>query len=170
MALHKTSLEHNYPFSLLEAVMSVNEKQKISIVDKIRTHFKGELRGKKVALWGLAFKPDTDDIREAPALYIIEELLKEGVSISAYDPEAMKNVKKVLGDKIVYGTNPYDILPGADLLLIATEWQVFRTPDFEQIEKSLLNKLIFDGRNLYDLQQMKDRGFTYYSIGRNVIN
>ncbi|MBK9414671.1 MAG: UDP-glucose/GDP-mannose dehydrogenase family protein [Bacteroidetes bacterium] len=170
MALHHTAEEHNYQFSILKSVMSVNEKQKISIIKKITDHFNGDLKGKKVALWGLAFKPDTDDIREAPSLYIIEELLKLGAQVIAYDPEAMKNVKTILGDKISYGKDPYEILSGADMLLIATEWSVFRTPEFEKIEKSLRNKLIFDGRNLYDLQQMKDLGFTYYSVGRNKIN
>ena len=163
MALHHTAEEHNYQFSILKSVMSVNEKQKISIIKKITDHFNGDLKGKKVALWGLAFKPDTDDIREAPSLYIIEELLKLGAQVIAYDPEAMKNVKTILGDKISYGKDPYEILSGADMLLIATEWSVFRTPEFEKIEKSLRNKLIFDGRNLYDLQQMKDLGFTYYT-------
>lgn len=170
MALHHTAEEHNYQFSILKSVMSVNEKQKISIIKKITDHFNGDLKGKKVALWGLAFKPDTDDIREAPSLYIIEELLKLGAQVIAYDPEAMKNVKAILGNKISYGKDPYEILSGADMLLIATEWSVFRTPEFEKIEKSLRNKLIFDGRNLYDLQQMKDLGFTYYSVGRNKIN
>ncbi len=169
-ALNFTSQEFKYPFALLEAVMDVNEKQKVTIVEKVKTHFKGDLKGKKVALWGLAFKPDTDDIREAPALYIIDALLAEGVSISAYDPEAMKNVKGVVGDKITYGTDPYQILDNADFLLIATEWSVFRTPEFETITKKLKNKLIFDGRNLYDLQTMKDLGYTYYSVGRNKIN
>lgn len=170
MALHHTAEEHNYPFSILKSVMEVNEKQKVSIIEKIKSHFKGELKGKKVALWGLAFKPDTDDIREAPALYIIDSLLSLGASISAYDPEAMKNVKTLIGDKIIYGNDPYEILKDADMLLIATEWSVFRTPEFEKMEKLLKNKLIFDGRNLYDLQQMKDLGFTYYSVGRNKIN
>ncbi len=170
LALHHTAEAHGYPFTMLKTVMDVNEKQKVSIIEKIRSHFKGELKGKKVALWGLAFKPDTDDIREAPALYIIEALLELGATISAYDPEAMKNVKATLGDKISYGIDPYEILKDADMLLIATEWSVFRTPEFEKIEKLLRNKLIFDGRNLYDLQQMKDLGFTYYSVGRNKIN
>ncbi|MFZ7116306.1 MAG: UDP-glucose dehydrogenase family protein [Bacteroidota bacterium] len=170
MALRHTAEEHDYPFSILKSVMDVNEKQKVSIIEKIKTHFGNNLKGKKVALWGLAFKPDTDDIREAPSLYIIEELLKLGASVSAYDPEAMKNVKAILGDKISYGKDPYEILTDADMLLIATEWSVFRTPEFEKIEKALRNKLIFDGRNLYDLQQMKDLGFTYYSVGRNKIN
>lgn len=170
MALHHTAEEHDYPFSILKSVMEVNEKQKTSIVEKIKTHFNNDLKGKKVALWGLAFKPDTDDIREAPALYIIDALLALGANISAYDPEAMKNVNAAIGNKIVYGKDPYEILQDADMLLIATEWSVFRTPEFEKIEKLLRNKLIFDGRNLYDLQQMKDLGFTYYSVGRNKIN
>ena len=170
LALHQTSLENDYPFPLLKSVMEVNAKQKVTIVEKIKSHFKNDLKGKKIALWGLAFKPDTDDIREAPALEIINQLLNEGVSISAYDPEAMKNVQNLIGDKITYGKNAYEILSGADLLLIATEWQAFRTPEFEKIASLLKNKLIFDGRNLYDLQQMKDKGFTYYSVGRNKIN
>ena len=170
MALHHTAEEHNYPFSILKSVMDVNEKQKVSIIEKIKSHFKGDIKGKKVALWGLAFKPDTDDIREAPSLYIIDALIDLGATVSAYDPEAMKNVKTLIGDKINYGKDPYEILQNADMLVIATEWSVFRTPEFEKIEKSLRNKLIFDGRNLYDLQQMKDLGFTYYSVGRNKIN
>ncbi len=169
-ALAKTAEEYKYPFQLLDAVMSVNERQKISIVEKIRTHFKGELKGKKAALWGLAFKPDTDDIREAPALYIIDELVKEGVSISAFDPEAMKNVKQVLGDKISYGKDEYDVLKDADFLIIATEWAVFRTPDFDKISSLLKNKIIFDGRNVYDLRQMSEIGYTYFSVGRTKIN
>ncbi|MBL0104923.1 MAG: UDP-glucose/GDP-mannose dehydrogenase family protein [Bacteroidetes bacterium] len=169
-ALNFTSQEYKYPFALLEAVMTVNEKQKVTVVEKIKTHFKGDLKGKKVALWGLAFKPDTDDIREAPALYIIDALLAEGMSISAYDPEAMKNVQGVVGDKITYGNDAYEILDGADFLLIATEWSVFRTPEFEKISAKLKNKLIFDGRNLYDLQSMKEMGYTYYSVGRTKVN
>lgn len=170
LALKHTAEAHDYPFSILQSVMDVNEKQKTSIVEKIKSHFNGDLKGKKVALWGLSFKPDTDDIREAPALYIINELLALGAKVFAYDPEAMSNVKTIIGDKISYGKDPYEILKDADLLLIATEWSVFRTPEFETMEKLMRNKLIFDGRNLYDLQQMKDLGFTYYSIGRNKIN
>jgi UDPglucose 6-dehydrogenase len=169
-ALNFTSQEYKYPFALLEAVMSVNEKQKVTVVEKVKAHFKGNLKGKKVALWGLAFKPDTDDIREAPALYIIDALLAEGMNVSAYDPEAMKNVKAILGDKITYGNDPYEILDGADFLLIATEWSVFRTPEFDKISAKLKNKLIFDGRNLYDLQAMKEMGYTYYSVGRTKVN
>jgi UDPglucose 6-dehydrogenase len=169
-ALIHTSEEYKYDFKILHSVVDVNENQKTIIVDKIKKHFGPNLKGKKVALWGLAFKPDTDDIREAPALYIIDALLTEGVSISAYDPEAMNNVKALTGDKISFGNDEYDILKDADFLVIATEWSVFRTPDFERINSLMKNKVIFDGRNLYDLNQMKDLGYTYYSIGRNKIN
>lgn len=165
-ALAKSADEVQYDFKILEAVMDVNNKQKTIIVPKIKNYFKGNLKGKKIALWGLAFKPDTDDIREAPALYIIDELLKEGVSVAAYDPEAMNNVSNLLGDKISFALDEYDALRDADALLIATEWSVFRTPDFDKITALLKNKVIFDGRNLYGIQQMKDLGFDYYSIGR----
>ena len=169
-ALAHTSEEYNYNFHILKSVIDVNEKQKTIIVDKIRKHFRNDIKGKKAALWGLAFKPDTDDIREAPALYIIDALLKEGVTISAYDPEAIKNVEALIGDKINYGKDEYDVLKEADFLVIATEWSAFRTPEFNRISELMKNKLIFDGRNVYDLNQMKDLGFTYYSIGRNKIN
>lgn len=169
-ALAKTSQQHAYPFRILDAVMKVNEDQKLSLVQKIKNHFKNNLKGKKAAIWGLAFKPDTDDIREAPALEIIQALLKEGVSIHAYDPEAMKNVRKVLGDSIEYGKDAMEILQDADFLIIATEWSVFRTPEFEVMTKRMKNKLIFDGRNLYDLNLMQEKGFTYISVGRAVIN
>ena len=169
-ALAHTSEEYNYNFNILQSVINVNEKQKTILVDKIKKHFGINLKGKKAALWGLAFKPDTDDIREAPALYIINDLLAEGVNISAYDPEAMKNVKAVLGNKIEFGNDEYDVLKDADFLIIATEWSVFRTPEFNRISSLMKNKLIFDGRNVYDLNQMKDLGYTYHSIGRNKIN
>lgn len=165
-ALAKSASEAKYDFKILEAVMDINEKQKTIIVPKIKMHFKGDLKGKKIALWGLAFKPDTDDIREAPALYIIEELLKEGASIVAYDPEAMNNVKGLIGDSITYTTDEYQALQGADALLIATEWSLFRTPDFEKVSSLLKNKVIFDGRNLYGIKEMKELGYSYYSIGR----
>lgn len=165
-ALAKSADEVNYDFKILEAVMDINNKQKTIIVPKIKSYFKNNLKGKKIALWGLAFKPDTDDIREAPALYIINELLKEGASVVAYDPEAMNNVSNLLGNKISYALDEYDALRDADALLIATEWSVFRTPDFDKITTLLKNKVIFDGRNLYGVQQMKDLGFDYYSIGR----
>jgi UDPglucose 6-dehydrogenase len=165
-ALAKSASEVNYDFKILDAVMAVNEKQKTIIMPRILSHFNNNLKGKKIALWGLAFKADTDDIREAPALYLIKELLNAGASISAYDPEALKNVKKILGDKINYTTDEYETLKDADALLIATEWSVFRTPNFEKVGSLLKDKVIFDGRNLYGIQQMKDLGFTYYSIGR----
>ena len=168
-ALAKSATEAKYDFKLLEAVMDVNEKQKTIILPKVKDYFKGNLKGKKIALWGLAFKPDTDDIREAPALYIIEELLKEGASISAYDPEAMHNVKNLIGDKISYALDEYDALRGADALLIATEWSLFRTPDFEKVSSLLKNKAIFDGRNLYGIDQMKEHGYFYSSIGRETV-
>lgn len=169
-ALAKSAAEVNYDFKILESVMSINEKQKTIILPKIKQYFKNNLKGRKIALWGLSFKPDTDDIREAPALYIIEELLKEGASVTAYDPEAMTNVKKLLGDKISYATDEYEALKGADALLIATEWSLFRTPDFEQVASLMKNKAIFDGRNLYGTQQMRDLGFYYASIGREIIS
>ena len=127
------------------------------------------MKGKKIAIWGLAFKPDTDDIREAPALYIIDELVKEGVIISAYDPEAINNVRKLLGDKINYANDEYEALKDADALLIATEWSLFRTPDFDKVSSLLKNKTIFDGRNLYSNQQMKELGYYYCSIGREIV-
>ncbi len=169
-ALSKTSGEFNYDFRILNSVMEVNEIQKSIIVDRIKKHFGGNLKGKKAALWGLSFKPDTDDIREAPSLYIIDALVKEGVSVSAYDPEGMNNVKSVIGDKINYGSDQYEVLKDADFLIIATEWSVFRTPEFDKMSALLKNKLIFDGRNVYDLNQMKELGFTYYSIGRTKVN
>jgi UDPglucose 6-dehydrogenase len=165
-ALAKSAAEVNYDFKILEAVMTINEKQKTIIIPRIKEYFKNDLKGKKIALWGLAFKPDTDDIREAPALYLIDELLKAGASVTAYDPEGMKNVKKLIGDKISYAKDEYDALKDADALLIATEWGLFRTPDFDKVSSLLKNKVIFDGRNLYGIQQMKDLGYTYYSIGR----
>ncbi len=160
---------HHYNFQLLKAVMNVNEKQKTVLVDKILKYYKGDIKGKHFALWGLAFKPETDDIREAPALYIIDELIKNGATVSAFDPEAMANVKALLGDKISFAENQYDCLKGADALLIATEWSVFRNPDFEKMDNLLSNKVVFDGRNLFDLQKMIDLGYYYNSIGRKLI-
>ncbi|MDO3625509.1 UDP-glucose/GDP-mannose dehydrogenase family protein [Mucilaginibacter sp. BT774] len=168
-ALAKSAEENAYDFKILNSVMKVNEIQKKSLVEKVKKYFKGDIKGKKFALWGLAFKPETDDIREAPSLYVIEELLKEGASVTAFDPEAMNNVKTLLGDQISYAANQYDALKDADALLIVTEWSVFRTPDFDLLENQLKNKVIFDGRNLYDLQKMIDCGFYYNSIGRKVI-
>jgi UDPglucose 6-dehydrogenase len=169
-ALAKSATEHNYDFKILNSVMDVNEIQKKVLVEKLKKYYKGELKGKKFAMWGLAFKPETDDIREAPALYIIDELVKEGAIVTAFDPEAMPNIKNLLGDKINYAANQYEALADADALLILTEWSVFRTPDFDQLERSLKAKVIFDGRNLYDQQKMIDCGFYYNSIGRKVVS
>jgi UDPglucose 6-dehydrogenase len=168
-ALAKSASEVNYDFSLLSAVMQVNEKQKTIILPKIKSYFKNDLKGKHFAIWGLAFKPDTDDIREAPALYIIDELLKAGAKVSAHDPEAMSNVKKLMGSKITLTNDPYEALKGADALIIATEWGLFRTPDFDQVSSLLKSKVIFDGRNLYGIDQMKQLGFYYSSIGRETV-
>ncbi len=168
-ALEQSSREIDYDFKILKAVMQVNEKQKLHLVQKIKTYFNNDLNGKKIALWGLAFKPNTDDIREASALTIIDELTKAGAKISAFDSEAMANVKRELGNKIEYAKNQYDVLNGADALVIATEWSEFRTPDFNRIGSLLKNKVIFDGRNLFDLVQMEECGFYYQSIGRRTI-
>jgi len=168
-ALVKSSEEVKYDFKILNSVLKVNEIQKKVLVEKVKKYFKGDIKGKKFALWGLAFKPETDDIREAPALYIIDELLAAGASVSAFDPEAMPNVKALVGDKISYANDQYEVLKDADALLIVTEWSVFRTPEFDQIESLLKNKVIFDGRNLYDLQKMVDCGFYYNSIGRKIV-
>ncbi len=169
-ALVKSSTQVDYDFKILNAVMDVNEKQKLHLLPKIKAYFKGDLKGKKIALWGLAFKPNTDDIREAPALYIIDELLKAGAKVNAYDPEAMNNVKAILGDTITFSERQYDTLVDADVLVIATEWSEFRTPDFEKIISLLKNKVIFDGRNLFDLKHMGDLGFYYVSVGRRIVN
>ncbi|MBK8982221.1 MAG: UDP-glucose/GDP-mannose dehydrogenase family protein [Ignavibacteria bacterium] len=168
-ALHKSAKAMDYNFDILDSVMRVNEIQKTIIVEKIKKYYDGNLKGKKFAIWGLSFKPDTDDIREAPALYIINKLLQEGASVSAYDPEAMENVKKLYGEKIELVSNNYDALNGADALIIATEWSVFRTPDFEKMSANLKEKVIFDGRNLYDLAHMEKLGFYYSGIGRRIV-
>jgi UDPglucose 6-dehydrogenase len=168
-ALAKTSTENDYEFKILDSVMKVNENQKTKLIPQIQKHFTGDLQGKKIAMWGLAFKPYTDDIREAPSLYNIDALLELGASVSAYDPEAMGHVKNILGDKITFTKNPYEALEGADALLIVTEWPQFRTPDFDRMDSLLKNKVIFDGRNLYELNQMAELGYTYYSIGRQTI-
>lgn len=169
-ALGKSAQEVNYNFEILDAVMEVNEKQKLHLMPSIKRYFDGNLKGKKFALWGLAFKPNTDDIREAPALYMIKALLEEGASVATYDPEAMNNVKQVVGDKIRFSETQYEALSGADALIIATEWSEFRTPDFNKISALLKNKAIFDGRNLFDLKQMEDLGYHYVSIGRRKVN
>lgn len=168
-ALRHIAADAGYDFKILSAVHQVNEHQKLTLLPKLRQHFNNELAGKKIAIWGLAFKPNTDDIREAPALAIIHELLLSDASVTAYDPEAMDNVRKILGNRIILAQDPYSCLKDADALVIATEWSVFRTPEFEKIETLLKDKVIFDGRNLYDLKKMRELGFKYYSIGREDI-
>jgi UDPglucose 6-dehydrogenase len=168
-ALVNSGNDHSFSFEILKAVMAVNENQKTILMPKIKNYFRGDLKGKKIAVWGLAFKPDTDDIREAPALYLIDELTKAGASVSAYDPEAMKNVSQLIGDKIEYAQNEYDALIGADALLICTEWGIFRNPDFDRIASLLKDKVIFDGRNLFEAEEMNEKGFYYNSIGRKVV-
>jgi len=165
-ALIQSSSEFKYDFEILKAVEKVNVNQKLHLVEKVKAYYKGNIKGMQIALWGLAFKPNTDDIREAPALSIIEELVQLGAIITAYDPEAMPNVKAQIGDKINYAINQYEALTGAELLIIATEWSEFRTPDFERMEKEIKNKIIFDGRNLFEVEKMKELGYHYESIGR----
>lgn len=165
-ALVMSGDEVQYNFSILNAVMDVNAKQKLHLLPKIKSYFGGSLSGKKIALWGLAFKPNTDDIREAPALYMIDVLTAEGASVTAFDPEAMENVKQLIGDKISYSDNQYDALKDADALVIATEWNEFRTPDFDKMLSLIKNKVIFDGRNLFELSYMRELGFHYESVGR----
>jgi UDPglucose 6-dehydrogenase len=169
-ALVKSSNEVAYDFQILNAVMDVNEKQKLHLIPKVESHFNGDLKGKHFALWGLAFKPNTDDIREAPALYMIDALLNAGATVTAFDPEAMPNVKQMVGDKIQFAESQYEALEGADALLIATEWNEFRTPDFNKIGQLLKNKTIFDGRNLFDIATMEKLGYHYESIGRKSVN
>lgn len=165
-ALVKSGKEQNFDFKILHAVMEINEDQKTILFPKIKNYFKGDLKGKKIAVWGLSFKPDTDDIREAPALYMIDALTKEGAEITAFDPEAMDNVKALIGDRINYASNEYQALESADALLICTEWGVFRNPNFEKMKTLLNDAVVFDGRNLYDTQEMNEKGFYYSSIGR----
>ncbi len=165
-ALVQSSSQVDYNFQILHSVIEVNERQKLYLIPKILNYFNHNIKGKRFALWGLAFKPNTDDIREAPALYMIDALVKEGATVVAFDPEAMNNVKKLLGDKIEYATSQYAALENADALLIATEWAEFRTPDFEKMSQLLNNKAIFDGRNLFENTAMKELGYHYESVGR----
>ena len=168
-ALVKSSKENNYTFKILEAVTEVNDTQKLHLIPKISEYFNGNIKGKHFALWGLAFKPNTDDVREAPALYIVKELIKKGATVKAFDPEAMDNFKQCSDENIEYANTQYDALINADALIIATEWNEFRTPDFERISSTLKNKVIFDGRNLFDIIQMDKFGFHYESVGRKKI-
>jgi UDPglucose 6-dehydrogenase len=165
-ALIKSADEFDYDFKILKAVEKVNANQKVHLVEKIKSFYQGNLKGKHFALWGLAFKPSTDDIREAPALSMIKALLQEGATITAYDPEAMSSVKNEIGSNINYAQSQYQALGGADALLIATEWSEFRTPDFERIGQLLLSKVIFDGRNLFEVAKLQQLGYQYISIGR----
>ncbi len=169
-ALYKTGQDFNHEFKLLKSVIEINEKQRKILVPRIQSYFDGNLKDKTFAIWGLAFKPETDDIREAPALYMIDDLLAEGANLQVFDPEAMDNVRKRYGDKLSYAEKMYDALKNADALIISTEWNVFRTPDFDLIKSLLKNNVIFDGRNLYNPERMKEMGFAYYSIGRQSVN
>lgn len=168
-ALVKSGREENFEFEILNAVMAVNENQKTVLMPKIKNFFRGDLKGKKIAMWGLAFKPDTDDIREAPALYMIDALTAEGAEVTAYDPEAMANVKRTIGDKISYAENEYGALKDADALVICTEWGIFRNPDFVKVKSLMKDAVIFDGRNLFEIDEMTQLGFYYNSIGRKTI-
>ncbi|HRP38733.1 MAG: UDP-glucose/GDP-mannose dehydrogenase family protein [Chitinophagales bacterium] len=165
-ALHFTSKEYEYNFSILNAVMDVNANQRKLFYDKILAAYNGNLSGKTIALWGLAFKPNTDDIREAPALYLIDKLLAAGAKVRAYDPEAMENVKRIYGDKIFFASEEYETLKDADFLVVVTEWNVFRSPDFDKIKSLLKEQVIFDGRNVFSVETMEEHGFKYESIGR----
>jgi UDPglucose 6-dehydrogenase len=168
-ALAKSAKDAEYNFQILNSVMEVNQSQKLKLFYKLKDYF-GNLEGKTIAIWGLAFKPYTDDIREAPSIYNINELLQAGAKVQAYDPEAMENIKKIYGDKVDLFEDEYDALEGADALLIITEWPVFRQPEFELMIKKLNQKVIFDGRNLYPTKQMEEMGFKYISIGRKEVN
>ncbi len=165
-ALYNTAKEHEYNFRILEAVMEVNKTQKLILIQKLKKHFNDQLKGKKIAVWGVAFKPNTDDIREAPAISIINSLISSLAIVSVHDPEALHNAKEIFKDQIRYAEDMYDCLEEVDALLIVTEWAVFRSPDFEKMKEKMKNLVIFDGRNVYDTQKMKQMGFNYYSIGR----
>ncbi|RMG87446.1 MAG: UDP-glucose/GDP-mannose dehydrogenase family protein [Bacteroidetes bacterium] len=168
-ALAKTAAEYDYDFKILKSVMNVNALQKEVLAHKIKALFGDDLRGKTIAMWGLAFKPNTDDIREAPALYIINELIKAGATIRAFDPEAMDNIREIYNGQVFLAKDQYEALIGADALAIVTEWSVFRTPSFQVMRELLKNPIIFDGRNLYSLEAMKEEGFYYESIGRDTV-
>jgi UDPglucose 6-dehydrogenase len=168
-ALSRMAGEYAYDFSVLDAVMAVNDKQRMVIANKIKAYFGESIRGRKIAIWGLAFKPNTDDIREAPAIYTMNALLEAGAEITVFDPEAMPNMKKIFGDAIQFASNEYEAIENADALAIITEWTEFRTPDFEKMATLMKSKIIFDGRNLYSLKSLQDNGWYYNSIGRKVV-
>lgn len=166
-ALYKSGREEDYNFRILEAVMQVNQEQKTILIPKIEQYFQGDILGKKIAVWGLSFKPETDDIREAPSLEIIQSLLEKGADISAFDPEAMPHVQRKIGNQITYATSMYEAITDADALVICTEWSIFRTPDFAKMKQLLKQPAIFDGRNVYDIADVQEAGFDYFSIGRS---
>lgn len=168
-ALHKSGKDINYDFKILEAVVEVNEHQKTILFPEVSTYFDDNLEGKTIAIWGLAFKPETDDIREAPALYMIDKLLEAGANVKAFDPEAIENVKEKYGDKLQYGKDMYEVTEGADALLICTEWSIFRTPNYDLLKSNLNNPVIFDGRNLYPTVELAKQGIHYISIGRQKV-
>ncbi|SDC04994.1 UDP-glucose dehydrogenase family protein [Niabella drilacis] len=169
LALNLTAKEHAYDFKLLQSVLEVNRLQKGRIIEKLRAYFRNELNGKLLAVWGLAFKPETDDIRDAPSIDIIEALLAEGATVKVYDPVAMDNIHRKFGDQLGYSANQYEALQDADALLILTEWSEFRNPDFEKMKMQLKTPVVFDGRNVYALEKMKEQGFYYESMGRNTV-
>ena len=169
-ALVKSSDDVSYDFKILKSVLKVNDKQKKSLVPKVLRYFDENISGKKIAVWGLSFKPNTDDVREAPAIHVINELLLKDAKISAYDPEAMANIKKLYGDKITYGKNAYEILQDVDSLLICTEWSEFTSPNFDKMKSLMKKPVIFDGRNIFDLEVMENSGFYYESVGRTIVN
>ncbi|GAA3777190.1 UDP-glucose/GDP-mannose dehydrogenase family protein [Corallibacter vietnamensis] len=169
-ALHKSGKDNHYNFDILNAVIKVNDTQKKILIPRIESYFNNDLKGKTFAVWGLAFKPETDDIREAPALYVIEELLARGAKINVYDPEAMSNVERKFADKLNYIQNMYDVAKDVDALIICTEWSIFRTPDFKKLKNNMKHPVIFDGRNLYDVNDAKNEGFYYASIGRKTVH
>jgi UDPglucose 6-dehydrogenase len=168
-ALARTAREHGFDYRLVETTMQVNDRQKTVLGKKVKAYFSDDLRGKTFAIWGLAFKPETDDIREAPALELIKELKEAGANVRAFDPEAMNNVKAIFGDAVYFAEDQYDAIAGTDALVIVTEWSEFRNPDFKRIEAALKSKAIFDGRNVYSLDKMKTLPFYYESIGRDVV-
>ena len=173
-AIHYTAEQHGYDFKVLDSVMKVNESQKVSMISKIEEHFDGDLEGKKFGVWGLAFKPETDDVREAPAIYMIREMIDRGISVTAYDPEATENFKEALGaeysNSVNYVDEPGEALVDVEALVICTEWNEFRRPDFDYMLSKMSNPVIFDGRNLYDLKRVAEAGLTYYSVGRPAVH
>ena len=168
-ALIQTANDNGRKLEILQSVVDVNERQKSVLVERFLEHFDGQVEGLTVAVWGLAFKPRTDDIREAPALVVIDQLLERGVKVRVTDPIAIENTQEILGDRVMYAGSEYDALEGVDALFIITEWNSYRQPDFERMKSLMESSVVFDGRNLYDLDEMRERGITYYSIGRPAV-